>query len=231
MRSTLFLCAVLALLLPPGCSQDASTTPIAGTSPRIRVLLLQGVDRADLMAPEPRDIPGFPGCFPQLSPRFDGSNLAGERWMACWPATASPGVLTFSPSAAGPIRVNGVDYRGVIRLLPAGGGRFNVINDVAVDDYLAGVVTKEMYPTWPIEAIKAQAVASRTYAPVRGGHRREAAGVGRVMTMIAASSTAESPAKPARAGKPSPQRRGSFSPTVRGTGPSFTHISAVAAAA
>ena len=67
MRSALFLSFVLALLLPPGCSQDASTTPIARTSPRIRVLLLQGVDRVDLMAPEP-GVSWIPRLFPSTFP-------------------------------------------------------------------------------------------------------------------------------------------------------------------
>jgi stage II sporulation protein D len=164
MRSVLVLGVVLALLVPPGCSQDASPTPIAGTSPRIRVLLLQGVDRVDLMAPEP----GISLDSRAVSLNFPAgltipASLAGDGWHLGRQAIRA-GVVTLSPSSAGPIRVNGVDYRGAVRLLPAGGGRFDVVNDVAVDDYLAGVVTKEMYPAWPIEAIKAQAVASRTYA-------------------------------------------------------------------
>lgn len=38
------------------------------------------------------------------------------------------------------------------------------INYLDLESYLYGVVPKEMSPSWPIEAIKAQAVAARTYA-------------------------------------------------------------------
>jgi SpoIID/LytB domain protein len=54
-------------------------------------------------------------------------------------------------------------YRGSMRLLVAGTS-VQGINIVAMDDYLKGVVPAEMPPLWPIEAVKAQAVAARGYA-------------------------------------------------------------------
>ncbi|MGE0173506.1 MAG: SpoIID/LytB domain-containing protein [Oligoflexales bacterium] len=39
-----------------------------------------------------------------------------------------------------------------------------IINVVDVDDYLKGVVPSEVYSAWPMESLKAQAVASRSYA-------------------------------------------------------------------
>ena len=39
-----------------------------------------------------------------------------------------------------------------------------------LDEYLKGVVTAEMYPNWPIEALKAQAVASRSFAIANTHH-------------------------------------------------------------
>jgi stage II sporulation protein D len=53
-------------------------------------------------------------------------------------------------------------YRGGIRLI-ASEGRVQVINVVDVEDYLRGVVPAEMQASWPLEALKAQAVAARTY--------------------------------------------------------------------
>jgi stage II sporulation protein D len=41
---------------------------------------------------------------------------------------------------------------------------FDVVNDVDVDGYLKGVLTKELYPSWDIETYKAQAIVARTYA-------------------------------------------------------------------
>lgn len=40
----------------------------------------------------------------------------------------------------------------------------NVINDVKLEDYLLGVVPCEMPYSWPSEALKAQAIAARSYA-------------------------------------------------------------------
>jgi|688.fasta_scaffold27553_7 stage II sporulation protein D len=41
---------------------------------------------------------------------------------------------------------------------------FSVINYLSLEDYLLGTLGSEMSPSWELEALKAQAVASRTYA-------------------------------------------------------------------
>ncbi|MBU1291190.1 SpoIID/LytB domain-containing protein [bacterium] len=43
-------------------------------------------------------------------------------------------------------------------------GKLNVINIIGIEEYLYGVLKKEISPRWPAEALKAQAVAARTYA-------------------------------------------------------------------
>lgn len=43
-------------------------------------------------------------------------------------------------------------------------GRFDVLADLDFEDYIEGVVVGEMPLSWPIESLKAQAVAARTYA-------------------------------------------------------------------
>lgn len=54
-------------------------------------------------------------------------------------------------------------YRGALRLVPRKGS-LEVINRVTVEEYLQGVVPEEMPPEWNAEAVKAQAVAARSYA-------------------------------------------------------------------
>lgn len=54
-------------------------------------------------------------------------------------------------------------YRGKIRLILEGKNLL-AVNEVHLEDYLLGVLPAEMDPTWNKEALKAQAVASRTYA-------------------------------------------------------------------
>ena len=64
------------------------------------------------------------------------------------------------------VRVGNKEYRGEIQLIINRRGRINVINAVSMEDYLLGVVPMELPPgPYPaIEALKAQAVAARTYA-------------------------------------------------------------------
>jgi len=54
-------------------------------------------------------------------------------------------------------------YRGALELRPAGSG-INAINAIGLEDYVRGVVSAESPSAWPAEALKAQAVAARTYA-------------------------------------------------------------------
>ena len=62
------------------------------------------------------------------------------------------------------VTINGERYRGNLRLIAGADGQFfDVINVVPVEAYLAGVVGSEMPSYWEPEALKAQAIASRTY--------------------------------------------------------------------
>ncbi len=54
-------------------------------------------------------------------------------------------------------------YRGSIEVRVDGSG-VTAINELDMDSYLRGVVAGEMPSTWPLEALKVQAVAARTYA-------------------------------------------------------------------
>ncbi len=55
------------------------------------------------------------------------------------------------------------DYRGDIQFIISSGA-IAVVNYVYLEYYLYGVVPHEMSNTWPADALKAQAVAARTYA-------------------------------------------------------------------
>ncbi len=54
-------------------------------------------------------------------------------------------------------------YRGSVSLIPSG-AVVRTINTVGIEDYLRGVVAAEMPPHWPIEALRAQLITSRSYA-------------------------------------------------------------------
>lgn len=58
-------------------------------------------------------------------------------------------------------------YRGALRVIVHSATRVSVVNDVAIDDYLAGVVPVEMPSTWPAAALQAQSIAARSFAARR----------------------------------------------------------------
>ena len=60
-------------------------------------------------------------------------------------------------------------YRGVLRLIGNTGASaaVNAVNELPMETYLRGVVPAEVPPTWPVESVKAQAIAARSYAAYR----------------------------------------------------------------
>ena len=54
-------------------------------------------------------------------------------------------------------------YCGGFRFERIDGGNMTVVNILDLEDYIKGVVPHEMSNSWPIEALKAQAVAARSY--------------------------------------------------------------------
>jgi stage II sporulation protein D len=86
---------------------------------------------------------------------------------AGWSLGGSPlglGKLIIYPASDGSVAINNHRYRGEYELVPISSAAFDVINQVDIESYLKGVILGEMYPSWPYEAYRAQAVAARTYA-------------------------------------------------------------------
>ncbi|TCO79853.1 SpoIID/LytB domain-containing protein [Marinisporobacter balticus] len=69
-------------------------------------------------------------------------------------------------SSNGIIQLDGKSFRGSIIIHRYIGSDLTVINRLDIEEYLYGVVPREMSGDWPIEAQKAQAVAARSYAVV-----------------------------------------------------------------
>jgi stage II sporulation protein D len=81
-------------------------------------------------------------------------------------STVYPGRWVSVAPVGGPsVRVKGKRYRGRILVFLNDRGSLNLINELPVEDYLRGVVPSEMGPELynQLEALKAQAVAARTY--------------------------------------------------------------------
>jgi len=73
------------------------------------------------------------------------------------------GPLTLRPAADANLVFGGKAYRGELQLTKID-GRLQLVNALGLEAYLLGVVPGEMPKHWPLEALKAQAVAARTYA-------------------------------------------------------------------
>jgi stage II sporulation protein D len=62
-----------------------------------------------------------------------------------------------------PIRWNGREYPAPLEVVRDGEG-IALVNELPLEDYLAGVLRAEASERWPAEMLRAQAIAARTYA-------------------------------------------------------------------
>ncbi|TVR47090.1 MAG: SpoIID/LytB domain-containing protein [Planctomycetota bacterium] len=70
--------------------------------------------------------------------------------------------------------IGGRQYRGSLNLYWHSARSLVAINQIGIESYLEGVLQSELSVTWPLETLKAQAVASRSYAYTKiatGGSR------------------------------------------------------------
>lgn len=148
---------------PTALPAPASAPPIA----EVRTRIFKGQRKIRIEADG--DMTLTPAAAPGRAIDFtarDGLVIAGSQ----------PGVRELTVRADSPLTVRGDRgtrrYRGRITLR-ADGDALVAINHVGIEEYLYGVVTKESVPSWPAEALKAQAIASRTYALYQVQHRRD----------------------------------------------------------
>ncbi len=78
--------------------------------------------------------------------------------------------LIITPGVNGFVSTKEKWYRGNLIIKKTDEG-LTIINDVGLEDYLLGVVPSEMPASWDIEALKAQAIAARSYTLANLGKR------------------------------------------------------------
>ncbi len=71
---------------------------------------------------------------------------------------------TIELESPGGVVLGGKAYRGKLVMTADGPQRFSVVNHVDLESYLAGVLPKELFPRWHLEAYRAQAIAARSFA-------------------------------------------------------------------
>lgn len=126
----------------------------AASAPEIRVLLVESSSPVELRSALAVHRVGLAQKGAVLA--VDGRS-AGSTWTA---------------QDAGPWQVAGRRYRGRI-VVHAASGQLSVVNHVDLEDYVAATVGGEMPASWPEQALRAQAVATRTYVlHQRALHRR-----------------------------------------------------------
>lgn len=97
--------------------------------------------------------------------------LSGQQLI--WTYHANEAEYAFKEVAADPyLKYNGVAYRGGMIIRRFSGSDLTLINTVTLNEYLYGVLPKEMAADWPLEALKAQAVAARNYAVTAMGKHK-----------------------------------------------------------
>jgi len=129
----------------------------SGSSIRVRgVASVVGAKALDPAATY-RAVSGGPGVVALRS--ADGKEVG--RWQAPLRLQGAAGQFTLLGRQANGVR-NGA-YRGVLEVSPAPSGLM-AVNALDLESYIRGVVPAESPAAWPVEALKAQAVAARTYA-------------------------------------------------------------------
>lgn len=136
------------------------------TPPLVRVALAVGSAAQDLVVAVDGAYDVVDGGTGQVYASARGLPLAGiavgERGFRLGEQSFPAGSLRLRPRGGEPFRLNGNPYAGDLLCLRAGTG-LTLVNEVDVESYLAGVIGAEMPLTFADEALKAQAVAARTY--------------------------------------------------------------------
>jgi stage II sporulation protein D len=82
-------------------------------------------------------------------------------------STAVDEIRLRSNSSSTYLAYNGTRFRGQFLLRRTDDGTVALINELPVEQYLYGVVRKEIAPNWPVEVVRAQAVAARSFVVAR----------------------------------------------------------------
>jgi stage II sporulation protein D len=166
---------LLLLLILSGCKSRQLTTPTVqmDIEPEfwIRVLLLDDVSACTLKTFSPFNVLNDQTTLPtQITEiRYNQTNLPISLELTNGRITINGEAFTnekliILPDDPYIFNLNGNDYRGKLKIIVnPDGNSFDAINLVPPEPYLAGVVGAEMPDYWEPEALKAQAIAARTY--------------------------------------------------------------------
>jgi SpoIID/LytB domain protein len=139
-----------------------TTLAPAPAAAKINVLLIDAARKVVVSSADPFTVVDGEGIRHQISGgNYTLTSALKVRLAPGAPADPLPGPLRFVAGTT-PLWLSH-PWRGDL-VVTANGKRLSVVNSVPLDSYVRGVVSNEMPRDWPLEAVKAQAVASRSYA-------------------------------------------------------------------
>ncbi|HET7571715.1 MAG TPA: SpoIID/LytB domain-containing protein [Gaiellaceae bacterium] len=138
------------------------TTLGAAPLDTIRVLLKDKVKTLTIASDQPLTVTDGAGAVHTLAAGKTKLGVGLKLAVDGGPLTPLAPPLTFAP-ADGSYLTLGRAYRGTI-LVDLVDGKLRAVDTLPLEQYLDGVVPAEMPSTWSPEALKAQAVAARSYA-------------------------------------------------------------------
>ncbi|WP_045233618.1 SpoIID/LytB domain-containing protein [Deinococcus pimensis] len=156
-RSAARTALVLALPLLAGAAEAVNVRVIVASGPTVRIRVPISTTPTGLPL---ATTPAAPTSYAEWQVGVSGARLTLDG------QDSGSASLYLPPAPGSLVGIGGADYRGGV-LLRVNSGRVDAINVLDVEDYLRGVVPAEMPASWPLEALKAQAIIARTYAVAR----------------------------------------------------------------
>ncbi len=152
--------ALLAALIVGGASGAT-----AAAAPAVRVEVLAETPSVRVTVDGPCEVrTGSDRAFLKTVPEL--------RWQLVQPSPRGLQIGTLTvpaqqvhlvPSKRSWIRLNGTRSRGALIILRRDATHVQVVNEMLLEDYLKGVVPREVDARWPMETLKAQAIIARTF--------------------------------------------------------------------
>ena len=130
----------------------------------VKIMLAEKIKRATVETDSPYQIADSKGKVILNGARFVSSKIKPAASGIQIGAQTYPADLLTLLAEQGAIKLDGHSYRHALEFLRGPGGTLILINKIPMEDYLKGVLPKETSSLWPLEALKAQAVAARTFA-------------------------------------------------------------------
>lgn len=160
----LIICAAIFTVISP--YRSGAQEPGADNNPlRVRVAVVKGADSAKIFIAGNFRIVDCASKAVLMEEKYlpETDLSATETGFKLGDKEISGSAVSVEPAGGSRIYINERIFRGGITVL-RDERKLAVINAVELEEYLYGVIRNEVSTWWPMEALKAQAIAARTYA-------------------------------------------------------------------